>query len=177
MTAKKVFLNEIDSTLFHMIDELAKRQPAWNLTKNEDEADLSLHLGAMGFKFPIRIGEVIDKISYELSGRGRFAPSDDDRHIGPFILTGDGNFIYHTESDAKAALTDKEYLILKSLADHMDQGLDRQALLSLVWGYASSVETHTIETHMYRLRQKLEQDFGNHIEISNINGIYRLKLS
>jgi DNA-binding response OmpR family regulator len=52
-------------------------------------------------------------------------------------------------------LTEKEALLLACLAEHKD-GLTREALLDKVWGYHESVDTHTLETHIHRLRAKLK---------------------
>ena len=55
-------------------------------------------------------------------------------------------------------LTDKEVHILSFLAVQEGASVLRETLLEEVWGYARSVETHTLETHLYRLRQKIEDD-------------------
>jgi DNA-binding response OmpR family regulator len=60
-------------------------------------------------------------------------------------------------------LTEKERDILLCLLAAKAQGegggaVERRALLDRVWGYAETVETHTLETHIYRLRQKIEMD-------------------
>jgi DNA-binding response OmpR family regulator len=173
---KKIYLDTEYLILHHMVNEQAKRQNLWVMISDKNNADITVNPSLLGLKFPFRIGELVDKISYEISGRGRFAPTDSDHVMGDFTLSGDGNFLHHTPTSKKINLTDKEYLILKSLADKGDVGLDRQALLNLVWGYADSAETHTIETHMYRLRQKLEQEFGDNFEITNTNGLYHIEL-
>jgi DNA-binding response OmpR family regulator len=55
-------------------------------------------------------------------------------------------------------LTDKESNILKFLYRAGGRPVPRQILLNEVWGYNSAVTTHTLETHIYRLRQKIEPD-------------------
>lgn len=71
--------------------------------------------------------------------------------------------LWHPPSDAAPVrLTEKEVAILRYLYVSANQGpATRDALLAHVWSYADSVETHTLETHIYRLRQKIEQDPGN----------------
>jgi DNA-binding response OmpR family regulator len=55
-------------------------------------------------------------------------------------------------------LTDKETAILRYLYRADQQPISRETLLQEVWGYNSGVTTHTLETHIYRLRQKIEED-------------------
>jgi DNA-binding response OmpR family regulator len=55
-------------------------------------------------------------------------------------------------------LTEKETAILKYLYRSGERTITRDVLLSEVWGYNSGVTTHTLETHIYRLRQKIERD-------------------
>ncbi len=54
-------------------------------------------------------------------------------------------------------LTEKETAVLKFLY-RSDTAVNRQMLMHEVWGYNSAVTTHTLETHIYRLRQKIEAD-------------------
>ena len=74
----------------------------------------------------------------------------------------------------KIRLTGKENALLRYLlrADRMTA--ERQVLLNAVWGYSSSVSTHTLETHAYRLRQKIEADPGNPQLLLTTLGGYRL---
>jgi DNA-binding response OmpR family regulator len=58
----------------------------------------------------------------------------------------------------KVELTGKEVDILKCLISSGEEAVDRDKLLKQVWNYSSDVTTHTLETHIYRLRQKLEID-------------------
>jgi DNA-binding response OmpR family regulator len=62
------------------------------------------------------------------------------------------------ESGGKVRLTEKETAILKYLYRSGERTITRDVLLSEVWGYNSGVTTHTLETHIYRLRQKIERD-------------------
>src|SRR3546814_11729067 len=64
----------------------------------------------------------------------------------------------HGESKKKVRLTEKETSILKYLYRSGDAVVGREKLLGEVWGYNAGVTTHTLETHVYRLRQKIEED-------------------
>ena len=66
--------------------------------------------------------------------------------------------------DRKIRLTEKETAILKYLFQAGETVIGRDVLLNEVWGYDSGVTTHTLETHVYRLRQKIERD-PSHAEI------------
>jgi DNA-binding response OmpR family regulator len=62
------------------------------------------------------------------------------------------------EKGGKLRLTEKETAILRFLYRAGQQVVTRDVLLREVWGYNSNVTTHTLETHIYRLRQKIERD-------------------
>jgi hypothetical protein len=58
----------------------------------------------------------------------------------------------------KISLTEKEILILQTLSSHFPMAVSKETLLREVWGYGHGVDTHTLETHIYRLRQKTGED-------------------
>jgi len=71
-------------------------------------------------------------------------------------------------------LTEKEAEILQYLANSSSAVVSRDELLIEVWGYNSGVTTHTVETHIYRLRQKLELDPTNAQCLVTAPGGYQL---
>jgi DNA-binding response OmpR family regulator len=75
---------------------------------------------------------------------------------------------------AKVRLTEKETAILKYLYRAGDRIVTRDILLSEVWGYNSGVTTHTLETHIYRLRQKIERDPSHAELLVTESGGYKL---
>ncbi len=79
-----------------------------------------------------------------------------------------------TEDGAKVRLTDKETSILKYLYRQGPRTISRDVLLKEVWGYNNRVTTHTLETHIYRLRQKIERDPTNARLLVTEEGGYRL---
>ncbi|MEZ5939655.1 MAG: response regulator transcription factor [Hyphomonadaceae bacterium] len=79
------------------------------------------------------------------------------------------------ETDKKIRLTEKETSILKYLYRAGGKPVGREELLSEVWGYNANVTTHTLETHIYRLRQKIERDPSNARLLLTESGGYRLQ--
>ncbi len=78
------------------------------------------------------------------------------------------------ERGSKVRLTEKETAILKFLYRAGDKAISRDVLLHEVWGYNSGVTTHTLETHIYRLRQKIERDPSNAELLVTEAGGYKL---
>ena len=80
-----------------------------------------------------------------------------------------------TEEDGnKVRLTEKETAIMKYLYRAEQKVISRDELLEQVWGYNSGVTTHTLETHIYRLRQKVEKDPSNARLLVTEGGGYKL---
>lgn len=102
---------------------------------------------------PIRLGEILDQLtSYQNKAQRhaafpQFAGYTLDPHQGKF-----------TNASKSISLTEKEVAILMHLYENKGQVITRDALLHAVWNYAQNVETHTLETHIYRLRQKIEDN-------------------
>ncbi|MDE2487474.1 MAG: response regulator transcription factor [Alphaproteobacteria bacterium] len=78
------------------------------------------------------------------------------------------------ENQRKIRLTEKETNILKYLYRAGEKPVSREELLAEVWGYNAGVTTHTLETHVYRLRQKIEDDPANARLLLTEAGGYKL---
>ena len=78
------------------------------------------------------------------------------------------------EKQKKIRLTEKETNILKYLYRAGEKAVSREELLAEVWGYNAGVTTHTLETHVYRLRQKIEPDPANAKLLLTEAGGYKL---
>ena len=106
-------------------------------------------------KRPFRIQYLNKKISTILA---KISNSTEITHkIGPFIFFPLKKLII-LDDETKIELTEKEVDILKCLISSGEEIVNRDNLLKQVWNYSSDVTTHTLETHIYRLRQKLELD-------------------
>lgn len=79
------------------------------------------------------------------------------------------------EKARKIRLTEKETAILKYLYRAGHKPVAREELLAEVWGYNAGVTTHTLETHVYRLRQKIEPDPASARLLLTEAGGYRLQ--
>ena len=81
---------------------------------------------------------------------------------------------WDTAQQRKIRLTEKETNILKYLYRAGEKPVSREELLAEVWGYNAGVTTHTLETHVYRLRQKIESDPANARLLLTEAGGYKL---
>jgi len=93
--------------------------------------------------------------------------------VGPYNFRPANKILEHGDGN-KIRLTDKETSILKYLYRQGPKTIGRDVLLHEVWGYNSGVTTHTLETHIYRLRQKIERDPSNARLLVTEEGGYRL---
>jgi len=104
---------------------------------------------------PFRIHHFNKKISTILAKVSN--PNELIHKLGPFIFFPLKKALMLGEK-TKVELTEKEVDILQCLINSGQETVDRDTLLKTVWNYSPDVTTHTLETHIYRLRQKLEID-------------------
>ena len=94
--------------------------------------------------------------------------------IGPYTFQPGAKLMVDGSGRKKVRLTEKETAILKYLYRAGDRVIGRDTLLGEVWGYNAGVTTHTLETHVYRLRQKIERDPAHAEILVTEPGGYRL---
>ena len=94
--------------------------------------------------------------------------------IGPYTFQPSAKLMTDANRRKKVRLTEKETAILRYLYHAGDRAIGRATLLGEVWGYNAGVTTHTLETHVYRLRQKIERDPANAEILVTEPGGYRL---
>jgi DNA-binding response OmpR family regulator len=123
---------------------------------------------------PFRLGELLTRVRAYIHQHER---SDDAVFpIGPYRFQPSNKMLVRTSDQWMLRLTDKETAILIYLYRARDKVISREILLDEVWGYNASVTTHTLETHVYRLRQKIEPDPANVTILITEPGGYRLNL-
>ena len=135
------------------------KSPIIMLTAAESDADtiLALDAGANDYVTkPFRLGVLLARMRAQL--RQHEQSEDAVFTIGPYTFRPSAKLLTHGESKKKVRLTEKETSILKYLYRSGDAVVGRDKLLGEVWGYNAGVTTHTLETHVYRLRQKIEED-------------------
>lgn len=93
-----------------------------------------------------------------------------------YILYPTRKEILNCRNDVITKLTEKEVAIIKYLYKNQGHIVSKNDLMQEVWGYAADVATHTVETHIYRLRQKVEQNNAEAQLILTSDGGYQLKI-
>jgi DNA-binding response OmpR family regulator len=133
--------------------------PIIMLTGSAEETDIvrGLDSGANDYiAKPFRLNELLARLRAQLRS---FENSEDAVFtIGPYVFRPAVKQLLEPIKNKRIRLTDKEAAILKFLYRAAGKPVARQVLLNEVWGYNAAVTTHTLETHVYRLRQKIEPD-------------------
>jgi len=149
--------------------------PIIMLTGADTDADTILGLDAGANDYitkPFRLGVLLARLRAHI--RQHVRCDDAVFTIGPYTFQPSNKLLVNNEDDKKVRLTDKETAILKYLYRAGEKDVSRDVLLDEVWGYNASVTTHTLETHVYRLRQKIEADPPNARILITEPGGYRL---
>jgi DNA-binding response OmpR family regulator len=134
------------------------KAPIIMLTGQDTDSDtiLGLEAGANDYVTkPFRFAVLLARIRAQL--RQHEQSEDAVFTIGPYTFRPSAKVLVD-ERGQKIRLTEKETAILKFLYRAGEKVISRDVLLHEVWGYNSGVTTHTLETHIYRLRQKIEKD-------------------
>jgi DNA-binding response OmpR family regulator len=150
------------------------RCPIMMLTGQDGEADqiLGLDAGANDYLTkPFRFNILLARIRAHM--RSHAQSEDAVFKIGPYSFRPSAKLL-QGPNNAKIRLTEKETSILKFLFRAGDKVVGRETLLHEVWGYNPAVTTHTLETHIYRLRQKIESDPTHARLLVTESGGYRL---
>ncbi|MCZ8177944.1 MAG: response regulator transcription factor [Rhizobium sp.] len=150
------------------------KSPVIMLTGHDTDSDtiLGLEAGANDYVTkPFRFAVLLARIRAQLR---QFEQSEDATFgVGPYLFKPSQKLLT-TEDGKKIRLTEKESAIIRYLYRAGQKVVTRDVLLEEVWGYNSGVTTHTLETHVYRLRQKIERDPSNAEILVTENGGYKI---
>jgi DNA-binding response OmpR family regulator len=147
------------------------RGPVVMLTSTPDE-DIDADLGANDYVAkPFRFAQLLAKLRAQM--RAFEAAEEAVVAIGPYTFRA-GAKTLTSEEGGLLRLTEKEVAILRFLHRAGEGTVGRDVLLQQVWGYNAAVTTHTLETHIYRLRQKIEIDPSDARILVTEPGGYRL---
>ncbi len=150
------------------------KAPIIMLTGHDTDSDtiLGLEAGANDYVTkPFRFAVLLARIRAQLR---QYEQSEDAVFtVGPYQFKPSQKLLT-TEDGKKIRLTEKEAAIIRYLYRAGSAVVTRDVLLEEVWGYNSGVTTHTLETHVYRLRQKIERDPSNAEILVTENGGYKI---
>ena len=157
--------------------EQGVRAPIIMLTgaaQEEEQQVRGLDAGANDYVLkPFKFSVLLARIRAHL--RSHEASEDAIYRIGPYEFRPAMRLLVDP-AQKKLRLTDKEAAILRYLYRSGEKPVGREELLREVWGYNSNVTTHTLETHIYRLRQKIEPDVQSPKLLITETGGYRLQV-
>jgi DNA-binding response OmpR family regulator len=151
------------------------RVPIIVLSDADGEQDVvrALDAGASDYVVkPFRIAELKARLRAQI--REHETSEDAVLVIGPYHFRPGTRSLHEPVENRQIRLTQKEVTILKCLYRAAGQPVSRQALLAEVWSYSAGARTHTVETHIYRLRRKIEPDPARPSVIVNDGGGYCL---
>lgn len=150
------------------------KSPIIMLTGHDTDSDtiLGLEAGANDYVTkPFRFAVLLARIRAQL--RQHEQSEDATFTVGPYTFKP-GQKLLTLDNGQKIRLTEKEAAIIRYLYRADQKVVTRDVLLEEVWGYNSGVTTHTLETHVYRLRQKIERDPSNAEILVTENGGYKI---
>ena len=140
---------------------------------SDSDTILSLDVGANDYiTKPFKIAILLARMRTHLRQNEQF--DDTVFTIGPYSFWPSAKILIDESQNRKVRLTEKETAILEYLYQTGDRMVNRETLLGKVWGYNAGVTTHTLETHVYRLRQKIEVDPSRAAILVTDPGGYRL---
>lgn len=175
-------MKELKKILFHGLSPalaaaLAEHLGAFEVTRDAGAGPFDLVIGAgAGFPGcpvldveggggPLRLGVLLREIGRRLAEPVLYLS---DIPLGRWTFRPQARALEEKDG-TQVDLTDRETDMLAFLARHGGRAVSREALLRHVWRYQDGVDTHTLETHLHRLRRKTGQDI-----VETGEGGYRL---
>lgn len=138
-------------------------------------ASLEMNIAHLVITRPVRLRELLYTIEERLQAQTRTA-SEEIALAGGYNFSPRERVLVSTDGATRIPLTEKEGELFAALLAGGEEIISREQLLKLVWGYNEDIDTHTLETHIYRLRGKLRQIEAGYDIVSPDEGGYRLKI-
>jgi DNA-binding response OmpR family regulator len=126
---------------------------------------------------PFRLSELMARLRTQIEAKAATDAVGEPPvciRIGPYEFSPADKALRHGAANLRIRLTEKEAAILAFLHRKGERAVPRRELLTEVWGYNPAVTTHTLETHIYRLRRKIEADPAKASLLITEAGGYRL---
>ncbi len=144
---------EFHNTLKEVLPLYNINTPVNHIEKDGNVINCNHNGEVKNFILPVRLGKILDFI----------INAADTQKTPKTIYFGKAtlhthNLIFTTKKGKKINLTEKEANLLIHLYQNKGKIVSRENLLKAVWNYSKDVETHTLETHIYRLRKKIEKN-------------------
>ena len=122
---------------------------------------------------PIKVSDLLASISRNATLKKH---DDQDLKIANYFFRPDEKILIDIETKDRIRLTEKETDILRQLHRADQNELSRRELLRDIWGYKEGIYSHTLETHIYRLRKKIEKNPSDATILITTESGYRLTL-
>ena len=107
-------------------------------------------------KLPLNITQ-FNRAVIDLSQKYKFDQNSIVK-VKDYILDKNTRFLKRNKNSVK--ITEKEMYFIEKLKNS-SKPLTKDYILKNIWGYSSDTDTHTVETHIYRLRQKIKNQFDD----------------
>ena len=167
-------LNELKSNLNFKIEYLNDEEITYISKKNvvviSGDKKNNLQNQVKIEEYPINIQKLIENINIQFL-KNKFNQQNDVK-VGKYHINLNSRVMILENKSLQ--LTEKEVKIISFLNDS-DSPISINKLQSEVWGYKSKLETHTVETHVYRLRKKIEKKFKDNLFIVSLKNGYKIK--
>ncbi len=150
---KKDLIKKIDEDKKFLVDSiiLVNQKDFYLLKSKTDEKQIHCIT-----KFPIKISNLIDQLNVRFIQQNYSAQSN--ININKYILDTNSRILKKYDSELK--LTEREIDTIIFLKNK-DKPVKVDILQKKVWKYGEDLETHTVETHIYRLRKKIKDKFND----------------
>ena len=153
-----------------LLKSMDKNAPVIFLS-SDDSDDIKAHAI---IQKPFLLSKFLDTIKASIN---IFENSDEGNlEFNKYVLYPSRKEILNKRDKSTTKLTEKEVSVIKYLYKNAGKIVSKNDLMQEVWEYSADVATHTVETHIYRLRQKVEQDNLDNQIIITSDGGYQLKL-